>query len=93
MPFYLYQVGYTAAASRTLVEHPQNRENAARSLIESLGGKLHSFFFPFGDYDLVLIAEMPDNVSAGAVSLAAASGAPSRSSRRRRASPPPTASR
>ena len=74
MPFYLYQVGYTAAASRTLVEHPQNREDAAKSLIESLGGKLHSFFFAFGDYDLVLIAEMPDNVSAGAVSLAAASG-------------------
>ena len=74
MPYYLYQVSYTAAATKTLVEHPQNREDAAKSLIELLGGKLHSFFFAFGDYDLVLIAQMPDNLAAGAVSLAAASG-------------------
>ena len=46
MPFYLYQVGYTVASAKTLVEHPQNREDAAKSLIKSLGGKLHSFFSP-----------------------------------------------
>jgi uncharacterized protein with GYD domain len=41
--------------------------------IESLGGKLHAFYFSFGDYDAVLIAEAPSNVSAAAVALATTS--------------------
>lgn len=45
----------------------------------SLGGKLHSFFFAFGDYDVVLIAELPDNAAAAALALAtSAKGAISR---------------
>jgi uncharacterized protein with GYD domain len=39
-----------------------------------LGGKLQNGWYAFGEYDLVLICEMPDNVSAAAVSLSAAAG-------------------
>ena len=69
MPFYLYQVAYTQATARTLVDDPQDREQMARTSIELLGGKLHSFHFAFGEYDVVMIAEMPDNIAAGALSL------------------------
>jgi uncharacterized protein with GYD domain len=73
MPYYLYQVAYSVDAAKTMVSRPQDREKVARKAVESLGGKLHAFFFAFGPYDLVLIAEMPDNVSAGAISLAVGS--------------------
>ena len=70
MPFYLYQMAYAHGATKALVEHPQNREEAAKSRIESLGGKLTAYFFAFGEYDVIAIAEFPDNITAGAVSLA-----------------------
>ena len=71
MPFYLTQVSYTAAATKQLVEHPQNREDAIKKACRSHGGKLHSFYFAFGEYDVVVIAEFPDNTAAAAFALAA----------------------
>jgi uncharacterized protein with GYD domain len=73
MPFYLIQVGYTSAAVKTLVDNPQNREDTIKKAIRSHGGKLHSFYFSFGEYDVVVIAEFPDNTTAAAFSLAASS--------------------
>jgi uncharacterized protein with GYD domain len=69
MTHYLMQVSYNAAGVKAMVEHPQNREDAARKGIESLGGKLHAFYFAFGAYDLALICELPDNASAAAVAM------------------------
>lgn len=73
MSFYLLQISYTAAATKAMVEHPQSREDMARKAIESLGGKLHAFYFAFGACDVVLIAEFSDNVTAAAVSMAVGS--------------------
>jgi len=70
MPSYMFQVSYNAAAVKAMVEHPQSREDAARKVIESLGGKLKAFYFAFGPSDVVLICEMPDNVSAAACAMA-----------------------
>ena len=70
MGFYLIQVGYTVGAENALVDHPQNREEAARKAIKSVGGKMHSFHFAFGEYDVVIVAEMPNNVAAAAVAMA-----------------------
>jgi len=74
MPYYLIQAAYTADAWASQVKRPQDRAEALRPSIEALGGKLQSFYLSFGEYDVVLIAEMPDNVSAAAVSIAAAAG-------------------
>ena len=69
MAFYMFQISYNASAVKAMVEHPQNREDAARKAVESLGGKLRSFYFAFGPYDVVLVCELPDNVSAAAVAM------------------------
>ena len=55
---------------------------AATALIESLGGKVESFYFGFGATDVFLIVDMPDNVSVAAAALAvtAGGGATSRTS-------------
>ena len=57
-----------------MVANPQDRSEAARKLIEGLGGTLHHFFFSFGDYDLVGLIEAPDDkmMAAGALAVAAA---------------------
>jgi uncharacterized protein with GYD domain len=73
MTYYLMQVSYNGSGVKALVEHPQNREDAARKGIESLGGKLHAFYFAFGAYDLVLISEFPDNATAAATAMAVGS--------------------
>lgn len=74
MPLYLYQGAYTPEAWATLVEKPQNRIQAVRPAIEKLGGKIRNAFFSFGKYDVVLIVEMPDNVSMASLAIAIAAG-------------------
>ena len=72
MTFYLIEVGYKDTAAKVLIDNPQGREDVIKKAVRSLGGKLHSFFFAFGDYDIVAIAEFPDNPSAAAFALATA---------------------
>ena len=54
MPFYLCQVGYNEAAAKKLIANPQTREDAIKQSCASLGGKLHAFFFAFGEYDVIV---------------------------------------
>jgi uncharacterized protein with GYD domain len=71
MSRYMVQVSYTKEAAAALVKKPEDRTVAVRSLIEAMGGRLLDFYFTFGDYDVVLIAELPDNTAALASDLAA----------------------
>jgi uncharacterized protein with GYD domain len=49
---------------------------AVDHLVKGVGGTLEAFYYAFGDYDLIIIMELPDNASAAALSLAVtASGA------------------
>ncbi|OUS09144.1 hypothetical protein A9Q96_00245 [Rhodobacterales bacterium 52_120_T64] len=76
MSLYMFQASYTAQAIKALVDNPQNREDAARTLIEAAGGKLLSMYFCFGTSDVVAIIEAPDDKAMASCSLAiGASGA------------------
>ncbi len=74
MPFFLHQVSYTPEALARLIANPQDRFEAVRAPIEKLGGNVKASYFAFGEYDAVLLTEMPDNVSAAAIALAFAAG-------------------
>ena len=74
MPHYLTQVAYSREGWAALLANPQNRIEAVRPAIEKLGGKIETAWFSFGDYDIVVISEMPDNVSAAAIAMAFAGG-------------------
>jgi uncharacterized protein with GYD domain len=74
MSFYLIQVAYNPEGWQALVKNPQNRVEAVRPAIENLGGKIENAWYSFGDFDVTLILQMPDNVSAAALSIAFASG-------------------
>ena len=74
MAHYLIQVAYTPEAWAALVKNPQNRIEAVAPVVEGLGGKMVSGWLSFGEYDIVGICDMPDNVSAAAFSMAASAG-------------------
>jgi uncharacterized protein with GYD domain len=74
MARYLFQASYTSDAWAAQVNNPQNRMEVIRPVIERLGGRLEIAYLSFGEYDVVVIAEMPDNISAAAFSLAVSAG-------------------
>jgi uncharacterized protein with GYD domain len=74
MPLYLSRFSYTPATWATLIGDPEDRRKAAQSYIESVGGKLHGFWYAFGTHDGYNLWEAPDNVSMAAVALAISGG-------------------
>ena len=74
MPHYLVQVAYSSSGVAGLVKEPQNRIEKVTPAIEALGGRVECGYFAFGDYDVVVICEMPDNASAAAFALAVGAG-------------------
>ena len=74
MPMYLTRFSYTPEAWARLVKNPEDRRAAARQCIESVGGKLHGFWYAFGDQDGYTLWEAPDNVSMAATAIAIGAG-------------------
>jgi uncharacterized protein with GYD domain len=74
MPLYLTKFSYTPETWARMIRNPEDRRTAAQSYIESVGGKLHGFWYAFGEDDGYTLWEAPDNVSMAAVALAIGSG-------------------
>jgi len=74
MPLYLTRFSYTPETWARLIKHPEDRRAAARQYIESVGGKLHGFWYAFGDQDAFTLWEAPDNVSMAATAIAIGAG-------------------
>ena len=74
MPFYLTRFSYTPEAWARMMKNPEDRRQAATAYIESVGGKLHGFWYAFGEYDGYNLWEAPDNVSMAAVAIAIGAG-------------------
>ena len=71
MPKYLFQARYSPESAIGLaMEGGRGRRDAVKKHLENVGGKLESMYFAFGDVDCVVIVDLPDNVSAAALSLA-----------------------
>jgi uncharacterized protein with GYD domain len=74
MPSYLVQVAYTPETVAAFIAQPQDRTEAIGKVVKKLGGKPGKLYLSFGDYDVVGIYDMPDNVSAAAFAMAIAGG-------------------
>jgi uncharacterized protein with GYD domain len=74
MPLYLSRFSYTPETWARLMSKPEDRREAAKSYIESVGGRLHGFWYSFGSHDGFTLWEAPDNVSMAAVALALSGG-------------------
>ena len=74
MALYLTRFSYTPETWARLTKNPEDRREAARKYIESVGGKLHGFWYAFGAYDGYNLWEAPDHISMAAVALAISGG-------------------
>ncbi|MET0773579.1 MAG: GYD domain-containing protein [Candidatus Limnocylindrales bacterium] len=74
MALYLTRFSYTPETWARLASNPEDRREAARRYIESVGGKLHGFWYALGEYDGYNLWEAPDTVSMAAVAIAISSG-------------------
>ena len=79
MPMYLTTFGYTPETWAMMIADPEDRSRAASAYIESVGGRLHGFWYAFGTHDGYNLWEAPDNVSMAAVALAIGGGGALRS--------------
>jgi uncharacterized protein with GYD domain len=74
MPQYLYQLAYTAESLAAQIKNPQDRlELVGKQLADTVGAKFLAGGFSFGEYDISVIVEAPDDVTMAAVALAIAS--------------------
>ena len=73
MALYMFQGAYTPEAWASMTKNPQDRSVVLAELIQKLGGQMISFYYCFGEYDVVVIFEAPDDTAATAMVLAAIS--------------------
>lgn len=74
MARYLIQASYNQQGISDLVGNPHDRAAALRPVVEGLGGRLVTFDYAFGEYDVVAIVEVPDNVAMAALAMAVGAG-------------------
>ena len=74
MALYLSKFSYTPETWSRLIGNPEDRREAAAAYVESVGGRLHGFWYAFGTHDGYTLWEAPDNVSMAAVALALSAG-------------------
>jgi len=71
MAKFLVNGNYTPDGAKGLLkEGGTSRHKSVESMVNSLGGKIEAFYYAFGDYDVYAIVEVPDSVTAAAMSMA-----------------------
>ena len=72
MPKYLIEASYTLEGTRGIMKSGGTaRREAVQQAVESVGGRFEVQYFALGEHDAFVIADLPDHVSAAAISLAA----------------------
>jgi uncharacterized protein with GYD domain len=66
MPLYLHQWNYKDRQIQQMLDDVEeiDRAELVRTATEAFGGSLHQFFYCFGEFDGVAIAEFPDETTA-----------------------------
>ncbi len=72
MTLYMYQASYTAKSMAAQLQEPQDPMETIRPTLEDLGAKILVAGFPFGEYDVLVVYEAPDDMTAASVAMAVA---------------------
>src|ERR1700730_11592862 len=81
MPLYIYQAAYTPESVAAQIREPEDRFEAVRPAVEATGGKIVAGGYPFGEYDMLVVIEAPDDTTAAGFALAVLAGGAVRSGR------------
>jgi uncharacterized protein with GYD domain len=79
MPLYIYQAAYTPESVAAQIREPADRFEAVRPAFEAMGGKIVVGGYPFGEYDMLVVIEAPDDTTAAGFALAVVAGGAVRS--------------
>ena len=79
MSLYMYQASYTAKSMADQLKAPQDPMEVIRPTLEELGATMVVAGFPFGEYDVVVVYEAPDDMTAASVAMAVAAAGEVRS--------------
>jgi uncharacterized protein with GYD domain len=75
MALYLYQIAYTAESLAAQMKDPQDRMAVVgKQLSESVGARILSGGYSYGEYDVSIVVEAKDDVTMAAVAIAVAAG-------------------
>jgi uncharacterized protein with GYD domain len=74
MPLYMYQGAYTPESLAAQIREPKDRIEVVRPAFDAIGAKVLASGYPFGEYDVVVIYDAPDDTSAAGLALAIAAG-------------------
>jgi len=74
MPVFVTQGRFTREYVRSGLAKPEDRHEAIAKLCEQAGGRLISLHFTLGQYDFLVLSDMPDARAAASISLAASGG-------------------
>ena len=72
MPLYMYQASYTAKSMADQLKQPQDPVEVIQPALEELGATIVVAGFPFGDYDVLVVYDAPDDMTAASVAMAVA---------------------
>jgi uncharacterized protein with GYD domain len=72
MTLYMYQASYTAKSMASQLTEPHDPMEAISPTLEELGATIVVAGFPFGEYDVLIVYEAPDDVTAASVAMAVA---------------------
>jgi uncharacterized protein with GYD domain len=81
MALYMYQASYTAKSMAAQLMDPQDPVEAIRPTLEDLGATIMVAGFPFGEYDVLVVYEAPDDMTAASVAMAVAAAGEVRSAK------------
>ena len=74
MALYMYQAAYTPESMAAQIKNPHDRIEAVRPTLEAMGTKFLAAGYPFGEYDVLVVYEAPDDTTAASLAMAVAAG-------------------
>jgi uncharacterized protein with GYD domain len=72
MALYMYQASYTAKSMAAQIKEPQDPVESIKPALEDVGATILVAGFPFGEYDVLVVYEAPDDMTAASVAMAVA---------------------
>ena len=74
MPLYMYQGAYTPESLAAQIREPRDRIEVVKPAFDAIGAKILAAGYPFGEYDVLVVYEAPDDTAAASLALAIAAG-------------------
>lgn len=74
MPMYMYQAAYTSESIAAQIKEPKDRIEVVKPVFDAIGAKILAAGYPFGEYDVVVVFDAPDDTAAAGLALGVAAG-------------------